>query len=154
MPADHQVVSDYAPYIREPGVGRFITSAIGDGLTTAGWGHFGAFPLPADLERAGQGAVLVHGRHPDEFFRDVRKNAPDAVIDVHHPRLDAEIGYFDIGGFDAHSDRAARPGFSFDFYAVEVLNGYQEPVRRKVARVLEDWFSMLNDDHMVRATGN
>jgi hypothetical protein len=151
---DHNVVSDYDPYIRELGAGRFITSAIGDELTTGGWGHFGAFPLPAELERAGQGAVLVHGRRPDDFFRDVRTNAPDAVIDVHHPRLDAEIGYFDIGAFDARSDKAGRPGFSFDFDAVEVMNGYQDPVRRSVDRVVDDWFSLLNHEHLVTATGN
>jgi len=151
---DHNVVSDYDPFIRELGAGRFITSAIGDELTTGAWGHFGAFPLPAELERAGQGAVLVHGRRPDDFFRDVRKNAPDAVIDVHHPRLDAEIGYFDIGGFDARSDKAGRPGFSFDFDALEVMNGYQDPVRRSVDRVVDDWFSLLNHEHLVTATGN
>jgi hypothetical protein len=151
---DHNVVSDYDPYIRELGAGRFITSAIGDELTTNGWGHFGAFPLPADLERAGQGAVLVHGRRPDDFFRDVRVNAPGAIIDVHHPRLDAEIGYFDIGGFDARSDRAGRAGFSFDFDALEVMNGYQDPVRRSVDRVIDDWFSLLNHEHLVTATGN
>jgi hypothetical protein len=151
---DHNVVSDYDPYIRELGAGRFITSAIGDELTTGAWGHFGAFPLPADLERVGQGAVLVHGRRPDDFFRDVRTNAPDALIDVHHPRLDAEIGYFDIGGFDPRSDKAARPGFSFDFDAVEVMNGYQDPVRRSVDRIIDDWFSLLNHEHLVTATGN
>ena len=107
---DHNVVSDYEPYIRELNAGRYITSAIGDELTTGGWGHFGAFPLPRDLERAGQGAVLVHGRHPDDFFKDVRTNAPGAIIDVHHPRIDAEIGYFDIGQFDARTDRAGRAG--------------------------------------------
>ena len=151
---DHNVVSDYDPYIRELNAGRYITSAIGDELTTNGWGHFGAFPLPADLERAGQGAVLVHGRHPNDFFRDVRVNAPDAIIDVHHPRIDAEIGYFDIGGFDARSDKAAKAGFSFDFDALEVMNGYQDPVRRSVDRVIDDWFSLLNHEHLVTATGN
>ncbi|HEY7373709.1 MAG TPA: CehA/McbA family metallohydrolase [Polyangia bacterium] len=151
---DHNVISDYDPYIRELGAGRFITSAIGDELTTNGWGHFGAFPLPTELERAGQGAVLVHGRRPDDFFRDVRGNAPEAVIDVHHPRLDAEIGYFDIGAFDARSDRAGRAGFSFDFDALEVMNGYQDPVRRSVDRVVDDWFSLLNHAHLVTATGN
>jgi hypothetical protein len=151
---DHNVVSDYDPYIRELGAGRYIGSAVGDELTTAGWGHFGAFPLPHDLERAGQGAVLVHGRNPSDFFKDVRTNAPDAVIDVHHPRIDSEIGYFDIGRFDARGDRAERAGFSWDFDAVEVMNGYQDPVRRSVDRVVDDWFALLNHDHLVTATGN
>ena len=125
---DHNVISDYEPNIKELDAGRYITSAIGDELTTNGWGHFGAFPLPRDIERAGEGAVLVHGRKPDDFFKDVRRDAPGAIIDVHHPRIDAEIGYFDLGQFDARSDRAGRAGFSLDFDALEVMNGYQDPV--------------------------
>jgi len=151
---DHNVISDYDPYIRELNAGRYITSAVGDELTTNGWGHFGAFPLPRDAARAGEGAVLVHGRVPEDFFKDVRREAPGAIIDVHHPRIDAEIGYFDIGQFDARNDRANRPGFSWDFDALEVMNGYQDPVRRSVDRVVDDWFALLNHDHLVTATGN
>ena len=151
---DHNVISDYEPFIRELGVGRYITSAVGDEMTTGRWGHFGAFPLPPDLERAGQGAILVHGRHPADFFNDVRKNAPGAIIDVHHPRIDSEIGYFDIAHFDARGDRAERPGFSWDFDAIEVMNGYQDPVRRSVDRVVDDWFALLDHEHLVTATGN
>jgi hypothetical protein len=151
---DHNVISDYDPYIRELDAGRYITSAVGDEMTTGAWGHFGAFPLPRDLERAGQGAVLVHGRKPLDFFNDVRVNAPGAIIDVHHPRIDSEIGYFDISHFDARGDRAEKPGFSWDFDAVEVMNGYQDPVRRSVDRVVDDWFSLLNHEHLVTATGN
>jgi hypothetical protein len=151
---DHNVVSDYDPYIRELDAGRFITSAVGDEMTTGAWGHFGAFPLPRDLERAGQGAVLVHGRRPLDFFNDVRTNAPGAIVDVHHPRLGADIGYFDIAHFDARGDRAEKPGFSWDFDAVEVMNGYQDPVRRSVDRVVDDWFALLNHEHLATATGN
>jgi hypothetical protein len=151
---DHNVISDYEPYIRELDAGRYIASAVGDELTTNGWGHFGAFPLPRDAERAGEGAVLVHGRVPEDFFKDVRREAPGAIINVHHPRIDAEIGYFDLGQFDARNDRAGRRGFSWDFDALEVMNGYQDPVRRSVDRVVDDWFGLLNHDHLVTATGN
>jgi hypothetical protein len=151
---DHNVVSNYQPIIEELGAGRYIASLTGDELTTAGWGHFGAFPLPHDLERAGQGAVLVHGRNAADFFADVRTTAPEAVIDVHHPRLDNEIGYFNLGRLNSRSDEAARPGFSFDFDAVEVLNGYQDSERRSVDHVIDDWFALLEHGHIVTATGN
>jgi hypothetical protein len=151
---DHNVISDYQPAIGALGAGRFITSAMGDELTTNGWGHFGAFPLPRNLAAAGHGAVLVHGRNAQAIFADVRANAPGAIIDVHHPRLDAEVGYFNLGQFDPHSDRALRAGFSFDFDAVEVLNGYQDPVRRSVDRTIDDWMGLLNHGHIVTATGN
>jgi hypothetical protein len=151
---DHNVVSDYQPVIEEAGATRFLGSMTGDELTTGGWGHFGAFPLPRDLEKAGHGAVLVHGRSAKDFFADVRTNAPEAVIDIHHPRIDREIGYFNLAGFDAHADKADKLGFSFDFDAVEVLNGYQDSERRSVDRVIDDWFALLNHGHMVTATGN
>jgi hypothetical protein len=151
---DHNVVSNYAPIIDELGVGQYLTSLTGDEMTTGGWGHFGAFPLPHDLEKAGHGAVLVHGRSAKDFFHDVRVNAPEALIDVHHPRLDKEIGYFNLGGFDARADKAEKPGFSFDFDAVEVLNGYQDSERRSVDKVIDDWFALLKHGHLVTATGN
>jgi hypothetical protein len=151
---DHNVVADYQPIIEALGLRRLITSAPGDELTTARWGHFGAFPLPRDLERPGQGAVLVHSRSPAEIFQDVRRHAPEAIIDVHHPRLDDTVGYFNIGGLNPHTDRASARGFSFDFDALEVLNGYQDPVRRSVDRTIDDWMGLLNHGHLVTATGN
>jgi hypothetical protein len=151
---DHNVVTDYAPTIRQLGLGALITSARGDELTTNGWGHYGAFPLPQDTARAGQGAVLVHGHNAKEIFANVRAHAPEAIIDVHHPRIDPGVGYFIVGEFDPHSDRAGRPGFSFDFDALEVLNGYQDPARKSVDRTIDDWLGLLNHGHIVTATGN
>ncbi|HEX7499788.1 MAG TPA: CehA/McbA family metallohydrolase [Polyangia bacterium] len=151
---DHNVVTDYAPSIKALGLGSHITSARGDELTTNGWGHFGAFPLSQDHARAGQGAILVHGHNAKEIFANVREHAPEAVIDVHHPRIDPGIGYFILGQFDPHSDRAGRPGFSFDFDAIEVLNGYQDPARKSVDRIIDDWLGLLNHGHLVTATGN
>ncbi len=151
---DHNAVTSYAPSIRQLGLEALITSALGDELTTNGWGHFGAFPLPQDRARAGQGAILVRGHNAKEIFANVRENAPAALIDVHHPRLDSEVGYFIVGEFDPHSDRAGRPGFSFDFDAIEVLNGYQDPARKSVDRTIDDWLGLLNHGHLATATGN
>jgi hypothetical protein len=151
---DHNTVTDYGPTIKQLGLGALITSARGDELTTNGWGHYGAFPLAQDLARAGQGSILVHGHNAKELFANVRERAPGAVIDVHHPRLDPGVGYFILGQFDPHSDRAGRPGFSFDFDAIEVLNGYQDPARRSVDRTIDDWLGLLNHGHIVTATGN
>jgi hypothetical protein len=151
---DHNVVSDYAPIIAELGAGHLITSLRGDELTTNGWGHHGVFPLPQTMEKAGHGAVLVHGRNAREMFEDVRRNEPDAVIDIHHPRVDPEIGYFTSSRYDAVSDSAGRPGFSLDADAIEVLNGYQDSERRSVDRVIHDWFELLDHGHILTATGN
>ncbi len=151
---DHNVVTDYGPEIAELGVGDLITSVSGDEITTNGWGHFGAFPLPQQRGHAGHGAIHLNGKNPDEFFGGVREAAPEAVLQVNHPRIDNEIGYFNMGKLDSPTDEAERPGFSFDFDAVEVLNGYQDPDRRSVERVIADWQDLLDHGHLVTATGN
>src|SRR5262249_52104510 len=58
------------------------------------------------------------------------------------------------GGLDSRSDRASRSGFSFNFDAIEVLNGYQDAERRSVDRMIDDWFALLAHGHIVTATGN
>jgi hypothetical protein len=151
---DHNVVANYAPEIADLHATDLLASTTGDEITTAFWGHFGAFPLPHVLEQAGHGAILAHGRTAAALFANVRQTAPGALIDVHHPRLDGQVGYFAISGFDGARDRADKPGFSFEFDALEVLNGYQDPDRRSLDRVLADWFALLDHGRLVTATGN
>jgi hypothetical protein len=150
---DHNVVANYQPIIQELHAEKLLASATGDEVTTGTWGHFGAFPLPTAMETEGHGAIQVRGT-PVDMFRRIRETAPDAVIDVHHPRLEKGTGYFILGKFDDQNDRAARKGFSFDFDAVEVLNGYQDTNRKSIDRVMTDWFALLDHGHLVTATGN
>ena len=150
---DHNVVSDYKPIIADMHAEHLLASATGDEITTGSWGHFGAFPLPSEMAATGHGAIRAEGT-PTEIFAEVRKTAPAALIDVHHPRLEKSIGYFYLGGFDDKRDEASRPGFSYDFDAIEVLNGYQDTNRRTIDRVMQDWFALLDRGHIVTATGN
>ncbi|HEY1558795.1 MAG TPA: CehA/McbA family metallohydrolase [Kofleriaceae bacterium] len=151
---DHNVVANYQPIIAELHAENYLASATGDEITTGSWGHFGAFPLPHSMEVEGHGAIPVAKHTPQDIFRDVRERAPDAIIDIHHPRLEAAIGYFTLGKFDPERDRATRKGFSYDFDAVEVLNGYQDTNRKTIDRVLADWFALLDRGHLITATGN
>ena len=151
---DHNVVSNYAPLIAEMHADKLLASSTGDEVTTGGWGHFGAFPLPHEMETEGHGAIPVKKRTPIELFASIRKSAPDAIIDVHHPRLEKGTGYFFLGKFDDKNDRSNRKGFSYDFDAIEVLNGYQDTNRKLIDRVMEDWFALLDRGHLVTATGN
>ncbi|HEY1811822.1 MAG TPA: CehA/McbA family metallohydrolase [Kofleriaceae bacterium] len=151
---DHNVVSDYKPIIADMHVEHLLASSTGDEITTADWGHFGAFPLPVETAASGHGAIPVADLTPTDIFASVRKTAPAAVIDIHHPRLEKAIGYFYLGKFDDARDEAKRPGFSYDFDAIEVLNGYQDTNRRTIDRVMQDWFALLDRGHLVTATGN
>lgn len=151
---DHNTVCDYAPLIAELGLGEVLSGGSGDEVTTTAWGHFGALPIPQDRHRAGLGASLLYERDPIDLFAELRTRYPQALIDIHHARADSEIGYFSIGKLDALADRAERPGFSFDFDALEVLNGYMDPTLTQVDTLLTDWFGLINHGHLVTATGN
>jgi len=152
---DHNVIADYAPLIAELGVSDLLASATGDEITTKTWGHFGAFPLQPEEGELGHGAIAVSKRAPAEIFADVRKHAPAALIDIHHPRLEhGDIGYFHLAGLDEKTGKATRPGFSMDFDAVEVLNGYQDADRKTLDRVVGDWIAFLDAGKRVAATGN
>ncbi|HTR51804.1 MAG TPA: CehA/McbA family metallohydrolase [Kofleriaceae bacterium] len=151
---DHNVVSNYAPVIEELHAEKYLATTQGDEITTGDWGHYGAFPLPHAMELEGHGAIPVAHKKPVDMFRDIRERAPDALIDIHHPRLETATGYFTLGKFDPEKDRATRKGFSYDFDAVEVLNGYQDTNRRTIDRVMTDWFALLDRGHLVTATGN
>jgi hypothetical protein len=150
---DHNVVSDYKPIIEELHAQHYLASATGDEISTGSWGHFGAFPLP-QTEGAGHGAISVRKKSAADIFHDVRATAPDAIIDIHHPRLERAIGYFYLGKFDDENDRSTRKGFSYDFDAIEILNGYQDTNRKSIDRVLQDWFALLDRGHLATATGN
>jgi hypothetical protein len=151
---DHNVVSNYAPIIAELHAEKYLATMTGDEVTTGDWGHFGAFPLTHEMETEGHGAIPVRKKTPTDIFKYIRETAPDAVIDVHHPRLETATGYFILGKFDDTVDRAGRKGFSYDFDALEILNGYQDTNRRTIDRVMRDWFALLDRGHLVTGTGN
>ena len=152
---DHNVIADYAPVIARLGQSERLASLQGDEVTTRDWGHFGAFPLVGGDSAVARGPIAVVDRTPVSMFAELRARWPQVLIDVHHPRLDkGKMGYFHLGGLDTKALRSKRRGFSFDFDAVEVLNGFQDPDRLSVDAVLADWFAFLRRGYHVTATGN
>lgn len=151
---DHNVVTDYGPIIETLGMRDVLTSMTGDEVTTPYWGHFGVYPLPITGDPPRHGAVLTRGRTPKQIFEAVRKKLKGAFINVNHPRFAKGLGYFSVGKLDSESRTAARPGFSFDFDGIEILNGYEDFDRGQVDEVMHDWFGFLKNGQVVTATGN
>ncbi|WP_231511152.1 CehA/McbA family metallohydrolase [Chondromyces apiculatus] len=151
--ADHDVVTDYGPVVAKLDATDVLATATGEEITVDGMGHFGAFPLTPQRGATGNGAVLTKGRSAGAIFRDVRARGPGALISVHHPRFNWGMGFFQIGELVAEEDRAGA-SFSFDFDALEVLNGLELENHESVEAVLADWFALLRHGHMVAATGN
>jgi hypothetical protein len=150
---DHNTLSDYAPVIERLRAGRYITSAIGEEITTHIWGHYGAFPLERHPDQPGAGAIPVHGRTPNQIFADVRSRYPLAIINVNHPHF-GRIGYFDEAKLDPARAEFRRPGASFNFDAMELLNGYRDGDKNGVRAVLSDWFQLLDHGYRFTATGD
>jgi hypothetical protein len=148
---DHDYVSDFGPIIESMGVGRWIQSIRGDEVTAGGGGHFNAFPLRRDPSAPRGGAVDPWGKTAEEIFGDIRAlPGPDRVIQVNHPRSSSS-GYFRSHRLDAAKGETSGEGFSWDFDAVEVMNGQRI---RNFELVLQDWFHLLNLGRRYLATGN
>ncbi len=148
---DHNVIADYAPDISRLGLGGQLSSTPGNEVST-GWGHFGAFPLPVVAKTA---LPKISGMKPQPIFDAFRAlGGADTIINVHHPRLEKLTGYFWLGKFDAKRGIAKRKDFSFDFDAVELLNGYEDTKLKLLDRNMTDWFSLLDRGVIATATGN
>lgn len=148
---DHNFITDYGPTLLEEGLEDWAISMIGLELTTLESGHFNGFPLVRDVGRITRGAFEWSLRPPEELFRELRalgRFGPDeTIVQINHPR-DTILGYFAQYGLDplnggipevecgaldfgcaiapngpAFRDANGMSTFSYDFDAIEVLNG-------------------------------
>jgi hypothetical protein len=147
---DHNHVTDYGPVIRQLGAERGLRTATGVEVTTWSppWGHFNVFPYPTEIEAPPYAAMP-----PRLLFPMLRERAPGALIQVNHPRMDHDIGYFNRAGLDPATG-AADPDYSPDFDSIEVINGMDLGRPESLARNLSDWFALLNHGRRYTATGS
>jgi hypothetical protein len=144
--ADHNIVTDY-------GAVPAITQVRGIEITTARWGHLVGFPIPAHLANKPRGEVLSRGKTGHDFIAAVRAVAPESIVIAVHPHSKSS-SYLGDGRFDGARD-AARPGFSYDFDAIEVLNGFNRGnFGAAIERNLRVWFQLLDHGHLVAAVGD
>jgi len=147
VPTDHNHVTDFTETIAALDAERDIATTSGVEITTQSWGHFNAFPYPTSAP------VPPFALEPPEIFSSVRARAPDAVLQVNHPRMPG-VGYFNRGELDAHTGVAAAEGFSFDFDTLEVVNGFDLENPKLIDDNLHEWFELLNAGRRYTAVGN
>jgi hypothetical protein len=153
---DHNAITDYGPTIRALGVQRWLTSIVGDEVTTRGLelGHFNVFPLTA-----GDPPIPYERTTPHDLFAAARAAAPadrDKVVQVNHPRMGA-IGYFELIHLDPNDFEGWRkraPLFDTGFDALEIFNGDDYAALDHVEACLRDWYALLDAGLRVTATGN
>ncbi len=165
-PTEHNVVGDYSDGVAAlPLAARGTRGAQGPGLvwvpavevTTdrAGYpiGHFNAFPYQPT-------PTAPHGGPPDflapatEIFRQIRANNPTAIIQVNHPRMETNIGYFTRTELDPVTNRSPSARYDANYNAIEVFNGYYLGVPAQVDRVLHDWLALLSTGAHYVGTAN
>jgi hypothetical protein len=148
VPTDHNHVTDYEPSIHRQNAGALLGTTAGVEITTVTWGHFNAFPYPL-----AEPPPPYAGVGPTEIFAHVRARAPNAVIQVNHPRMPG-VGYFNRIELDAATGLAASEDAVLEFDAVEVVNGYDLEAPGFIQQNLREYFALLNVGRRYTATGN
>ena len=96
--------------------------------------------------------MLSRGRSGHDFISAVRRAEPRSLVTALHPHS-ISSSYLRDGGLDAYRDKA-RPGFSYDFDAIEIFNGYHRfSFGNAIKRNMRNWFWLLDHGHMIAAVG-
>jgi hypothetical protein len=148
VPTDHNHVTDYAEAISAQRLDGKLATMTGVEITTLNWGHFNAYPYAKSLE-----VPRTHETSPLEIFAVVRARAPQAVLQVNHPRMPG-VGYFNRGELDTKTGVAQSSEFSFAFDTLEVTNGFDLEDPAVFERNLHEWFELLNVGRRYTAVGN
>jgi hypothetical protein len=144
---DHNYVTDYAPYVARNHLNRWMHPIVGLEMTTLESGHFNGFPLRYQVGPITHGSFEWARRTPQQVFDEIRSlglyGPGDTIVQVNHPR-DQILGYYTQYNRDPITsqeqpgdliDQFIRPSgpafrnsdgsttFSFDYDAVELLNG-------------------------------
>ncbi|MDF2698244.1 MAG: hypothetical protein K0S65_6627, partial [Labilithrix sp.] len=148
VPTEHNMVGDYGPPLEMLKLGKQLASVPGVEVTTYNprFGHFGVFPYSPNA-----GVPPYKGTTVNAVIAAARRSDPSRIVQVNHPRLLQNIGYFNIINFDPKSGRA---GSVAAFDTIEVYNGYELSKRELTERVMEDWFALLNLGRRMAATGS
>jgi len=149
VPSEHNAVGHYEPALEALELTHDLVSVPGVEITTArpSLGHFNVFPY------TGPQVPPFRRTNLWKIFSKAKDGDPTRVFQVNHPRLQKNIGYFDIVGLDSktgHTDRDWRD----DFDSLEVYNGADAANRARVERVLYDWLHLLELGHRYVATGD
>lgn len=143
---DHNVQIDHAPFAEEVGVSRFLTTVIGNEVTTP-TGHFNIFPVPRES------AVPDH-RSPEwqETFSRIQTATAAPIVILNHARdLHNKVRPFGPLLFnDAVGEHL--DGRPIGFNGMEVLNS--GATQSDPLQLTMDWMTLLNRGVRVTPVGS
>ncbi|MEW5741355.1 MAG: CehA/McbA family metallohydrolase [Myxococcota bacterium] len=166
---DHEVITDYAPVIRDLGASELMASLIGEEVTSFTYGHFNSVNLTRDATK-GNGGAFDHagGEGPTlrltELFPGIKAAFPGAFVQINHPRgaggaltqLKVDTATLATHADPADFRMAPAPDatasntklFGDGFDGVEVANGGSPQYD-----VVNDWMTFLSRGTVRTATG-
>lgn len=159
-PTEHNVVGDYGPGVAvlPPNVTEGLQWVPAVEVTTdqnvLPFGHFNVYPYRPDRALPGGGPPPFVSTTPTEIFRAARAREPDTIIQVNHPRMQPNIGYFETMGLDPRTGHATNPLYDPGFDAIEVFNGFFIGDIAAVEGVLQDYMGLLGTGARYVATGS
>jgi hypothetical protein len=151
VPTEHNVVGDYSSALRFLGLERELAYVPGVEVTPFAprFGHFGVFPWPRRAD-----VPPFRKTSPSAIFNIVRRDQdPDRILQVNHPWLQKQIGYFDVLHVDTKTGRHELKA-RMDFDAMEVLNGFEMEHVDAVERSIDGYMGLLNVGRRYVATGS
>ena len=136
---DHDVLSDYLPFVRNLGIEQWLKTVVGSEVTTLEIGHYIGFPLQyKQLDQPSHGSVDWYCLPSDQVLDAIlarsgfesKSDRPTTIIA--HPR-DGFLGWAYQAGFNAYSltrvasmlesDNMSLRTVACDHDAMEVFNG-------------------------------
>lgn len=149
VPTEHNVVGNYAPALEVQHLSKQLAHVTGVEITTYNprFGHFGAFPYPPG------GVPPYKGTSVGAMAAAARRSMPNGILQINHPRLLMNIGYFNIINFDPKNPRSLN-AVNDKFDSIEVYNGYELSKRELTEHVMDDWYSLMNTGRHIVATGS
>jgi len=149
VPSEHNVVGDYGPALQTLALSRELAWVHGVEVTTYSprFGHFGVYPYPP-------GPVPPYrGTNAAKVFKEARRGDPTRIVQVNHPRLPYQIGYFETQRFTPSKGVVPR-NLRTDFDVLEVYNGFDLEKPERVMAVIRDWYALMNHGHRIPATAS
>jgi hypothetical protein len=138
---DHNYINDYLPTLQKLGLNRYLATIVGNEVTTGGVIHYNTYPLLYRKDEKNNGAVYPHRKTATPLFQDSRKNDPEALLQVNHPRS-GTIGYFNNFALDPESASSADKNLDLNFDVLEALNGPYFYSNNEQA--ITDWLNLMN----------
>lgn len=159
---DHNHQTDFGPSMDALGASKDLQFVTGNEVSGR-IGHINAFPLEPEWPLPNSKSQIA-----SKLFQEIRTLGSERgiapLIQISHPRW-RNVDYFGRTGLDPVTATSQKEAFSYDFDALEVMNGnegwgYEDadtstlPVGTRVHSVLQDWFNLLNQGRQYAAVGN